>query len=157
MEKIRKIIKEVVKREIYYKKRRDLYKQSIQNLTEGTRNNFNYSLYANIWDDYYDDITGKKQETDIRVEAYKFNEGFRNEATELIYDYIKKNIDLKKVKFTIKHDSGKNNYFEDISDVRGKYIFIENMTHIQRKELLNKLVKSKLKYDGFLIEFISES
>ena len=66
MEKIRKIIKEVVKREIYYKKRRDLYKQSIQNLTEGTRKNFNYSLYANIWDDYYDDITGKKQERDVR-------------------------------------------------------------------------------------------
>jgi len=109
------------------------------------------TIGINIWDDYWDDDTGKKQETHIYVEEMDISPEDKKEILTILLDYIKENFKFPKVKFKL--DS------EEDGDWR---INVENLTHAQREMDLQIGLSSgqrdgSLSYKGKNFNIYSES
>ena len=95
----------------------------------------------NIWDDYWDDETGKVQETNAYVEDY---EGFTDEDKAKIMSYffgVLATLDLGKAEF---------------NQVGDRIEFV-GLTHERRVKLVEELEKMKLSYNNLPLSIYSES
>lgn len=105
----------------------------------------------NIWDDYYDDEhvpEGEKQETYVYIEENDcLAKTEKEEILTQLLSYIEKNIKLNGVKFSLKWET----------DMDRHEISIENITHVQREELVEILQKANLFYHDIPFEIYSES
>ena len=114
----------------------------------------------NIWDDYHDDGVGKKQETFMCVESEIVQE---KECLEVVLDWINKNVILDGVRFWLFFNDTKLKYpmlvgteYESTLYQRWE-IRIENLTHVQREQLVKTLNQANLTREGNPIYFFSES
>ena len=102
----------------------------------------------NIWDDYYDDgyvPKGKKQETYAYVEDISaLTKTEKQKIMKQLLSYINKNVKLKGVKFSLKY----------VKNMDRNEVFIQNITHVQREELVKILNKAKLCHQYIPFMFI---
>lgn len=109
----------------------------------------------NIWDDYYDDgfiPKGEKQETHAYVESNLFSHDLMDDVLHLLMDEIAK-IGIPKLK--VSREAVRMGPFS-ISTGEPR-LFITNLTHKDRDELVKKLKKMKLTYEGAKLDIYSES
>lgn len=103
-------------------------------------------INVNIWDDYYDDNSGEKQDTYVVVEDLKLNNNQKKEVLNKTLSKLKKLLPK-----TVKLDLVFKN--------RSWKIDVADMTHKMREELLENLDDSRhrLSLNKRPIHFISES
>ena len=102
-------------------------------------------IHVNIWDDFYDDgfvTEGKIQKSRIYVEEQDsdISEDEKEEILVLLYSYIKQNIPMEGVEFSMNGD-----------------IQIKHMTHKQLDNMMEILDNTKFSYAGIPLSIYSES
>ena len=97
----------------------------------------------NVWDDYWDDCTGKKQETYGYIESDEISESDQEQFCAVLAEWINTNIALP----------------ENLNvEANGTTVDFENLTHEFREEtLMPALQASGLTYEGKEVSFYSES
>ena len=98
---------------------------------------------VNLWDDYYDDETGKPQKTYMYVEEFEIRDEVKGKIMEVVFSFMVKNLDM----------SGVDTDYE-IGDDRFN---IDNLTHKRREEWMDILSNAKLEFSGTPIVIYSES
>jgi len=88
----------------------------------------------------YEESANKIQETFIIVDEFKvLSVGEKTEIIKLVFNYTQKKCKIKAVSFVLNVNQNK--------------ILIENLSHEQKYELLEKLNESKLKFNKIGFEF----
>lgn len=97
----------------------------------------------NVWDDYWDDCTGKKQETYGYIESDEISEAHQERFCLLLANWINANIALP----------------EGLKvEAMGTTVDFENLTHEFREgTLMPRLQASGFTYEGREVDFYSES
>lgn len=111
----------------------------------------------NIWDDYCEDgyvPKGERQETYAYVESNLLGYDLIDDVLYFLMDEIKK-LAIPKLKLKVLHDSVQMGSFM-IMDNQPR-LFMTNLTHTQREEMVKILGKMKLQYEGAKLDIYSES
>ena len=112
-----------------------------------------YTIYINIWDDYWDDDSGKEQETYIYIESDERN------ASKEVQEEI-----LLKLQWYITQVCPEHDFDLIELEIREREytptaleIGVRYMTHVQRESIMDKLKDHNLSYKGKKFKIYSES
>ncbi len=101
------------------------------------------NITLNLWDDYFDDSTGKPQNTHLYVEESSLSSAVKQQIVNQVYDWLDRYV------------PGQFNFFLEEGD--NPKIHLENLTHKRRVPLVEELNAAKLKHNSIPLRFITES